>query len=101
MNREDFPSGYVVVEAHIPVEFSVSWTDVEHEFQRRGDQLYGDTQNWGDIWLEQQVSAMLEVPSMVVLGESNFLLNPRHSDFAKIVVEPPTPFEFDPRLFRR
>jgi hypothetical protein len=43
---------------------------------------------------------VLEVASVIVPHEHNYLLNPAHPDFAKIVVEPPALFHFDPRLFR-
>jgi hypothetical protein len=43
---------------------------------------------------------VLRVPSAVVPLAFNFLLNPLNSDFAHIVVGPPQPFTFDPRLPR-
>ena len=42
---------------------------------------------------------MLRVPSVVVPLESNYVLNPRHPDFApRVAIGPPLPFPFDPRL---
>jgi RES domain-containing protein len=41
------------------------------------------------------------VPSTLVPGESNYLLNPRHRDFAKLRIGAMIPFQFDPRLARR
>lgn len=41
---------------------------------------------------------MLEVPSVIVPGESNYLLNPGHPDFEKVVIGEPEGFGFDPRL---
>jgi len=35
----------------------------------------------------------------VVAGDWNYLINPRHLDFAQISVAPPLPFQFDERLF--
>ncbi len=58
------------------------------------------SQSLGDWWIEAKVSAVLEVPSVIVSREHNYLLNPAHPDFAKIVPEPPALFHFDPRLFR-
>ncbi|MDB6167136.1 MAG: hypothetical protein JWQ83_2276, partial [Lacunisphaera sp.] len=40
----------------------------------------------------------LRVPSVVVPGEFNYLLNPAHPKFAKIKVGKPETFSFDPRL---
>lgn len=52
----------------------------------------------GDQWIESNKSVALRVPSVVVEGEFNYLLNPMHADFAKIKFEPFTPFVFDTRL---
>jgi RES domain-containing protein len=42
----------------------------------------------------------LRVPSSVVLGEFNYLLNPAHPDFARITIARPESFDFDSRLRR-
>ena len=52
----------------------------------------------GDEWVESEASAVLQVPSTLVPGESNFLLNPAHADFGKLVVGDAIGFDFDPRL---
>ncbi len=52
----------------------------------------------GDLWIGQSSSAVLQVPSSVVPAESNFLLNPRHSDFHKVHIGKPISFRFDQRL---
>jgi RES domain-containing protein len=43
-------------------------------------------------------SAVLALPSVIIPGESNYLLNPAHPDFRKISIGKPEPFAFDPRL---
>ncbi|MGH7713898.1 MAG: RES family NAD+ phosphorylase [Gemmatimonadaceae bacterium] len=52
----------------------------------------------GQRWLEGSTSLALCVPSAIVKVEFNYVLNPRHPDFAKIVIGPQQPFEMDPRL---
>ena len=52
----------------------------------------------GDRWVAGNESAVLRVPSAVVEGEFNFLLNPAHPDFARLVIGRPRAFRFDPRL---
>jgi RES domain-containing protein len=59
------------------------------------------TQVIGDRWVLSGDSAVLRVPSVLVPEESNFLLNPRHSDFGKMGISRPQVFRFDPRLARR
>jgi RES domain-containing protein len=52
----------------------------------------------GDTWVREARSAVLEVPSAIVPGESNFLLNPTHRHFARVRIGIGGPFAFDPRL---
>ena len=52
----------------------------------------------GDAWIAAGESAVLRVPSVVVPRENNYLLNPRHADFTKLVIDRPEPFRFDRRL---
>jgi RES domain-containing protein len=59
-----------------------------------------DLQRLGDEWLKSHASAVFEVPSAVIPSEPNYLLNPRHRDFASVVQSAPQPFEFDLRLLR-
>jgi RES domain-containing protein len=54
----------------------------------------------GDEWLRSEASPVLEVPSALIPTEPNYLLNPRHRDFASIALATPEPFEFDLRLLR-
>ncbi len=56
------------------------------------------TQAAGDAWARQTRSAVLEVPSVIVRGEMNYLINPEHPDFKRISIGKPEPFAFDPRL---
>lgn len=56
------------------------------------------TRQVGDTWVNEARSVVLEVPSVLVPRESNYLLNPAHPDFAKLVVERPELLSFDPRL---
>ncbi|HEV7404973.1 MAG TPA: RES family NAD+ phosphorylase [Chthoniobacteraceae bacterium] len=52
----------------------------------------------GDRWVREARSAVLEVPSVIIPGEVNYLLNPAHPDFPKILIRKAAPFAFDPRL---
>jgi RES domain-containing protein len=53
---------------------------------------------FGDEWIRSERSAVLKLPSTVISAESNYLLNPQHPDFARLQLEPPEDFSFDPRL---
>ncbi len=96
MTRQDFPRGYVCVAAVLPDGISMI-----HEKDLRKHPALQDlsTEQLGDWWIDSRTSAVLQVPSFVIAGEHNFLLNPVHSEFARIQVEPPAIFHFDERLF--
>ena len=58
------------------------------------------TRDIGTDWVNDGASAILVVPSAVVPDEWNFLVNPRHPDFGKVLVGAPQPFKYDPRLLK-
>lgn len=57
-----------------------------------------ETKVIGDAWLLAASSAVLKVPSVVVPGEFNYVLNLQHRDFRKIKLGEPQPIQFDARL---
>ncbi len=54
----------------------------------------------GAAWIASASSLALMVPSAVIEGEWNVLLNPAHPDARKIALAEPKTFQFDPRMFR-
>lgn len=52
----------------------------------------------GDAWIASGKSAVLRVPSAIVPGENNYLLNPAHPKFGRIAFGAPEKFELDVRL---
>jgi RES domain-containing protein len=55
---------------------------------------------FGDAWIAGGKSMALRVPSVVVPGEPNYVLNPKHPDFPRITIGKPLSFRFDGRLGR-
>ena len=62
--------------------------------------LYPVTQEIGDGWIDHARSAVLQVPSAVVRGETNYVVNPEHPDFGAIRTGPISRFRYDPRLLQ-
>ncbi len=56
------------------------------------------SQRLGDRWIAAGTSAVLAVPSTLIPSERNFLLNPGHADFPRIIIGDGWPFGFDSRL---
>lgn len=54
--------------------------------------------HFGDTWIAQRRSVVLRVPSVITKNESNYLLNPSHSDFRRLKIGKPERFFLDPRL---
>lgn len=80
-----FPSELVTTPARVPE----SWKKYPHSTE---------TQRFGSIWIKEASTPVLRLPSALVPGESNFLLNPAHPHFARLKIGRPEPFFFDPRL---
>jgi RES domain-containing protein len=58
----------------------------------------GELRDLGTRWAASGASVCLAVPSAVVPAERNFLLNPRHPDFARLAIGAAEPFDLDERL---
>jgi RES domain-containing protein len=56
------------------------------------------TKRLGDAWAKSARSAILELPSVIIPGETNYLLNTSHPDFKSITLGKPESFAFDHRL---
>jgi len=56
------------------------------------------TMKLGDLWTGTKASVAFRVPSVIIPSESNYLLNPAHSHFQKLVIGKPQGFTFDNRL---
>ena len=78
-----------LVEKIAPDTLPADWTD---------EPPPPSTKDIGDTWVKEGRSTVLEIPSVIIPGEANYLLNPAHPDFKKIVIGKPEPFSFDPRL---
>lgn len=92
---------YVLIPAQWPETVSVTsveLADLAPDW-RRLDRRYA-LQRIGRDWLAGGHSAVLAVPSAVVPAERNYLLNPEHPDFARIIMGEPEALDTDFRLMR-
>jgi len=96
MSRQDYPTGYVIVEVRVPDHIPI----LEHDrFLDPSRKESLRERKAGDDWIAGGESAVLRVPSTVVRGGWNYLFNPQHLDSAQIHIEPSVPIYFDERLF--
>jgi RES domain-containing protein len=59
---------------------------------------YARCQPLGADWYRRQAAAVLRVPSSIIAHEHNYVLNTRHSDFARVRLAGREEFAFDPRI---
>ena len=94
------PDNYVLVTIEIPNEIRIQ--------KIRQNVLNPDWRSFpyvqsthliGDKFLKQNRSLVLQVPSAVIPGDFNYLINPAHKDIARIKIIKTEPFLFDERLF--
>ena len=61
------------------------------------DPAWATLQAIGGEWINSMRSAVLRVPTVLVPGQHNYLINPRHSDFKKIEIGSAIDFKPDRR----
>jgi RES domain-containing protein len=98
---EDLPSDRIYVEIEIPDHLGVqelqpAYLPADWDAIPPGNA----TKRIGDEFLTRMETAVLKVPSSIVPGEFNYLLNPLHPDFPGIVVARSYPMHFDRRLLK-
>ena len=76
----------------------LSIRELPEEWNKSGEPAYLKCRPFGDKWKRDAVSAILKVPSAIVPGDSNYLLNPDHPDFQQISILSEKPFFFDERI---
>lgn len=88
--------------SELPRDYVWSWTDLLQNPERlQFDDLnhVSSCQAAGNAWVRTAGELAVQVPSVVIPAESNFLLNPTHEGYSKLVWGEPRPFRFDPRIF--
>lgn len=95
------PKGFCMITIYIPDDLVISILEVKNlpvEWNEFPENVA--TQKIGDELVRLNKSALIKVPSAVVKGEFNFLINPHHSDFEKIKITNQEDFPFDKRFFK-
>lgn len=75
----------------IPIDFdpsllqSIAIDDLPDNWQ--ADPIPQSVKKAGDRWIKNQESVILKVPSAIIPVENNYLINPLHPDFEKIVIQ--------------
>ncbi|MEO8516405.1 MAG: RES family NAD+ phosphorylase [Flavobacterium sp.] len=95
------PSDFVMLKVDIPNDIAIEVIDVKNlEPNWNIFPFDFSTQLLGDDFVRRNAACVLKVPSAVVKGDCNFLINPYHPDFKKIKIIEQSDFPFDKRIFK-
>lgn len=89
---------YVLMEVTVPDDALTSLPMAALPKDWRVSPPTRDVQAFGDEWLATGKSLGLWVPSVIVPGEQNLLLNPVHPKMKEVILGEVMDFSFDPRL---
>ncbi|MFC4095744.1 RES family NAD+ phosphorylase [Euzebyella saccharophila] len=95
------PKDYYLTSIEIPDELILDYP--EKKLQGKNWKTHPPssfTQVEGDKFIKTGQKLALKVPSAIVQGDHNFLINPLHADIGKVKVLSSELFSFDKRLFR-
>lgn len=94
------PEGYVLNIIEIPYAPSDQCLITKAALPEGWKNIPTEKKQFGDTFLKAKHCLVVQVPSALVDGEFNYLLNPRHPDFPKVKVLETLPFNFNERLFK-
>ena len=102
VDKDDPPTDLVLAIAEIPDELTrkkLNVADLPANWREPAAPV--QLARIGDEFARRGENCLLLLPSVLVPGENNCLLNPAHPDYARIVLRDPEPLSYDPRMFRR
>jgi len=99
LQPNEAPNDLLMAEAFVPdanIE-TIGLDDLPRNWRSLSNERCRDV---GSEWARSLRSVALKVPSAVVEGDWNVLLNPKHPQFGKVRIGAAKPFRFDERMFR-
>ncbi len=102
LDTGDAPPDLVLVTAGLPDDLPAKRIVVDDlpSFWRRSP-APAELARIGDEFAAEAKLCVLVVPSALAPHENNWLLNPQHRDFRRVVVHGVEPLSYDPRMFAR
>ncbi|ODB85626.1 hypothetical protein A3194_12390 [Candidatus Thiodiazotropha endoloripes] len=100
LGRAYILKGYHKLEVSFPEELvqHIALADLPKDW--REPTMASSVQAIWDQWITDNSSLILQVPSVAVSGEYNYLFNPQHPDASKATFSAITKFNFNPRLVK-
>ncbi|WP_166386617.1 RES family NAD+ phosphorylase [Polaribacter sp. 11A2H] len=95
------PKDYVMITILVPDIVSIQKIDAKKLSENwNSNPSNSNTKKIGDNFIDAMEACILKVPSAVVQGDFNYLINPYHKEFKKIKIIEITDFPFDNRIFQ-
>lgn len=99
VDSDILPDELVSIKATVPDSLKIEVIKTSHLPVDWKDKIIPvSLQQLGTDWTSNAKSAVLKVPSVVIEQEWNYVLNPRHPEFSKIIWDAAVQFSFDQRL---
>lgn len=95
------PRDFVMMKIDIPETIKIkelNLTELPENWNHPSQAI--STQKTGDKFIDSITHCVMKVPSALVNGDFNYLLNPYHKDFKKIKIVNISDFPFDRRIFQ-
>jgi RES domain-containing protein len=100
LDSDNAPADLVLVAADIPGDVRkqvIAAEDMPSNWRR--SPAPAELSRMGDEFIQKAGHCVLIVPSALASSENNWLLNPRHPDFRRIVTRKIETLKYDPRIF--
>lgn len=100
LDANDAPADLVLVTAEIPNDLPRESVEAEHlPSHWRRSPAPAEIARIGDDFVQRAKRCVLIVPSALAPNETNWLLNPQHPDFRRVVLSKTEPLRYDARMF--
>ena len=101
LDQDDPPSDLVLAIAELPDDLSRERIDIADLPKTwRAPAAPPKLARIGDEFIERGEHCLLLVPSVHAPSEFNWLINPTHPEFRRLVMREPEPLSYDSRMFR-
>ncbi len=94
----NLPSDYELITLSLPDDIRILELKLS-DLPKNWRQNQQATQKAGREFVHANKYLLMKVPSAVVQGDFNYLINPGHEELSKVRIKSVEPFEFDARLF--
>jgi RES domain-containing protein len=101
LNSSSLPLNRYVIKIEVPDDVWAHRVTVDKEGAPGGwdaEPAGSSSLEYGDAWVESRTSALLSVPSVMILMEQNVLINPLHPEASRLLFTNMGKFVFDARI---